>query len=251
MISKNDYSISELMAAYFSRNINDNWTIIIGNVSWIPLAALMLARELYTPNISILSLGYAINPFGKIPWDMSNYMIYKLTCEAFLNFEDVFDVEESGRVDLFFASGMQIDAAGGLNLVCIGDWKKPRVRGPGTIGLSFLPRAKNVYIWTRSHTKRTLVEKLDFSSFKGYRGILPFNGPKLVITNLCVMDFDLKEKRMRLKSTHPGTSIENVVENTGFDLIIPEKVDVTEPPTPEELRILRKHDKLKILKKLG
>ena len=247
----NKYSVSELMAAYFSRNIEDGWTVIIGNVSWVPLASLMLARELHAPNITILSLGYAVNPSGEIPWDMSDYTLYKDSCECFLRFEDVFDIEESGKIDLFFAGGMQIDPYGGLNLVCIGDWRNPKVRGPGTIGLSFLTRARNVYIWTHSHTPRIFVERLDFHSFKGHRGELPYNGPVVVVSNLCVMDFDPVSKRMRLKSIHPGVTLEDVKKNTGFELIIPDEVSITEPPTDEELSILRRHDIKGVLKALG
>jgi glutaconate CoA-transferase subunit B len=210
----------------------------------------MIARELYAPNITILSLGYAVNPGGAIPWDLSEYATYKESCECFLRYEDLFDFEENGTIDLFFASGMQIDPFGGINLVCIGDWHEPKVRGPGTIGLAYLPRAKRVYIWTHSHSKRIFVEKLDFHSFRGYRGELPFKGPELVVTNLCVMDFDEKSKRMRLKSTHPGVSIDDVRSNTGFELIIPEEVGTTEPPTKDELDVLRRHDINGILRRI-
>jgi len=245
-----EYSISELMACVFSREIKDGWLTIVGNASWVPLASLILAKELYAPNITILSLGYTVNPIGEIPWDMGDYMVYKDICDAFIEFEDVFDLEESGKIDLFFAGGMQIDPYGGLNLVCIGDWKKPKARGPGTIGLGYLPRAKNVYLWTHSHNKRVFVEKLDFYSYKGRMGLKTFNGPQFVVTNLCIMDFN-KEGRMRLKSVHPGVTVEQVVENTGFKLDIPENVPKTQPPTPEELKILRTNDKLGILRKLG
>jgi glutaconate CoA-transferase subunit B len=250
MMSK-EYTISELMASYFSRHIEDGWTVIIGNASWVPLASLIIARELYAPNITILSLGYAVNPSGEIPWDMSDYMIYRETCEAFLTFEDVFDIEESGRVDLFFAGGIQIDPYGGLNLVCVGEWKRPVFRGPGTIGLSFLPRAKNIFIWSHTHNRRVFVEKLDFHSYKGYRGKVIFNGPRLVVTNLCVMDFDDKSKRMRIRSIHPGIALEEVLKNTGFEPIVPDEIPTTEPPTVDELRVLREHDKMGVLKRLG
>ena len=67
-------------------------------------------------------------------------------------------------------------------------------------------------------------------------------GPELVITNLCQMGFDEKTKRIKLLTVHPGVTVEQVVENVGFDLIVPEHVPETEPPTYEELRILREID---------
>ena len=146
---------------------------------------------------------------------------------------------------------MQIDPYGGLNLVSIGEWSRPKVRGPGTIGLAFLPRAKNIFIWTHSHSRRVFVEKLDFYSSRGHRGPKIFNGPRLVVTNLCTMDFDDKNGWMRLRSVHPGVSINDVIENTGFKLIIPEDVPETKPPTDEELEVLRSIDEYGILKRLG
>ena len=178
-------------------------------------------------------------------------MTYRDTCEAFISFDDVFDIEESGRIDLFFAGGMQIDPYGGLNLVSIGDWSRPRVRGPGTVGLAFLPRARNIFIWTHNHSRRVFVEELDFYSYRGHRGVKIFNGPRLVVTNLCTMDFDEDTGRMRLRSIHPGVSIDDVVENTGLKLIIPDDVPETEPPRREELRVLRRIDEEGVLKRLG
>jgi glutaconate CoA-transferase subunit B len=95
-----------------------------------------------------------------------------------------------------------------------------------------------------------MVKKLDYLTSPGFlngsgarekTGLLG-GGPSLVVTNLCQMDFDPKTKRIRLASIHPGVSVEQILENTGFDLIIPEKVPTTEPPTCEELTLLREID---------
>ena len=68
---------------------------------------------------------------------------------------------------------------------------------------------------------------------------IPGGGPRYVITPLCIMDFEEETKRMRLKSTHPGVSVNDVVENTGFELIVPENVPQTEAPTEAQIQILR------------
>jgi glutaconate CoA-transferase subunit B len=105
---------------------------------------------------------------------------------------------------------------------------------------------KRIFIWTTTHTPRTFVERVDFRSCAGYldggdsRERLGLkNGPQLVITNLCVMDFEPESKQMRLKSLHPGVTVEDVQAQTGFRLIIPSEVPHTEPPTVEELQLLR------------
>ncbi len=104
------------------------------------------------------------------------------------------------------------------------------------------------YLYVQSHDRRIFVEKCDFISTIGWgeggpegrrRLGLPENGPIYCITPLAILDFEPQTKRMRLKSVHPGVTVDEVVRNTGFELIIPENVPETEPPTVEELRTLR------------
>src|SRR5215471_15880728 len=134
-------------------------------------------------------------------------------CDGFLALEDVFDLEMSGRFDIMFASGMQIDQFGNVNLTCIGPYKKPKLRGPGTVGLEFAGCVKKVVYFFRGHTKHSFVPKVDFISAFGYGsgpgsrkqlGLAETNGPTLVVTNLAVFDFDGSSRRMRLRSLHPG-----------------------------------------------
>jgi glutaconate CoA-transferase subunit B len=97
------------------------------------------------------------------------------------------------------------------------------------------------------HEKRKMVKKLDYVTSPGFldgpgareKAGLIGNGPSLVVTNLCQMDFDPDTKRIRLATVHPGVSIQQVLENSGFDLIVPKNVQTTEPPTPKELELLR------------
>jgi glutaconate CoA-transferase subunit B len=98
------------------------------------------------------------------------------------------------------------------------------------------------------HDKRRFIEKVDFITTPGYltgpgareaAGLPPGTGPYRVVTDLALMGFDDKTKRMKLLTLNPGVSLEQVKENTGFKLVMPEKVEANEPPTDEELRILR------------
>ena len=110
------------------------------------------------------------------------------------------------------------------------------------------------YIVLNNHSPRVLVERCDFRSTVGWgdggpdaraKLGLPGGGPKYCVTPLCVMDFSEDEKRMRLRSVHPGVRIEDVEAQTGFPLIIPNGVPETDAPTPEELEILRTRVDLK------
>ena len=116
-------------------------------------------------------------------------------------------------------------------------------------GNDIISSAKRI-VAIMTHQKRKFVKKLDYVTSPGHldgpearkrEGLLG-GGPKLVITNLCQMGFDEKTKRIKLLTVHPGATVKQVVENVGFDLIVPGHVPETEPPTYEELRILREID---------
>jgi glutaconate CoA-transferase subunit B len=101
-----------------------------------------------------------------------------------------------------------------------------------------------------THEKRKMVKKLDYLTSPGFlngpgareRVGLTGGGPSLVVTNLCQMDFEPTTKRIRLATIHPGVTVEQVVENSGFDMIIPKDVPATELPTEDELTLLRSID---------
>ena len=105
---------------------------------------------------------------------------------------------------------------------------------------------KTLLYWNTNHNPRSLVERVDFVSCPGYLGggdererLGLTGGPQLVVTNLAVLDFEPESKRMRLRSVHPGVSVEQVQEATGFELLLADEVTETPKPTPEQVRLLR------------
>lgn len=244
-----NYTIAELIAVVLARHVQDGWLAVVGTASYEPAAACRLAQLTHAPNLTLLFGGIgAINPELK-PMPPSTADIRSMRgAEGVVGIDEVGDYQLAGRIDLFFAGGIQIDRYGNLNLVGTGDYAHPRFRGPGSVGLPYLSRDKNIFFFTRAHNRRTFVERVDFVSGPGYldgpgsrsrAGLDEDQGPSLVVTNLAVMDFDPESKRMRLISIHPGVSLETVVENTGFELLQPSHVSVTAAPTPEELRLIR------------
>ena len=148
------------------------------------------------------------------------------------------------KIDFFFAGGLQIDAKGSTNLGGIPSENGWKLRGPGSVGLPFLPQAGRVYLYTLAHNRRSLVEKVSYVSGPGAMGE-GGSKPSLLVTNLCVFRW---EGKWKLESLHPGIDLETVIENTGFEFEIPETIETTKPPTQEELSILREIDKLGVLK---
>jgi glutaconate CoA-transferase subunit B len=144
----------------------------------------------------------------------------------------------------------QIDEYGNINTTYIGKFENPTVRLPGSGGGNDIVSSAKRIVIMMTHEKRKIVKKIDYITSPGHldgpkareRAGLLGGGPSLVVTNLCQMDFDPETKRIRLATIHPSVSIQQIMENTGFDLSIPKKVPTTESPTYEELELLRAID---------
>jgi glutaconate CoA-transferase subunit B len=155
---------------------------------------------------------------------------------------ELFDCAGQGRVDVFFLSGGQIDGEGNINLVSVGDYEKPKARFPGSFGSAYLyyvvPR---VILFRLEHSRRTLVPKVDFISAPGGSpdNVARSGGPIALITNRCLFAFDRARRRFRLASVHPGHSVEEVVEQTGFTFDRPADVPLTAAPSHDALRLMR------------
>jgi glutaconate CoA-transferase subunit B len=245
------YSIKELMACWLSRDLADGERSAVGANFPIPRAAVLLAHFNHGPNMKI--------SMGSFPVNLEN-VDQVMTLKYFTDFRPVrwaesatnfpLDVFSFHKLDVFFISGIQIDAYGNTNLIGIpGKKKKFKFRGPGSIGTTTLAAlARRYYIVTEHHTPRLFVEKCDYISALGFGDgskdhrkelCLSGKGPKYCITPLCIFDFSPETHRMQLFSLHPGVTINQVIENTGFQLEIPDNVPETPIPTRTELEILR------------
>jgi glutaconate CoA-transferase, subunit B len=165
-------------------------------------------------------------------------------------FSDFWHYAQNGRnLGIFCVGAAQLDMYGNANNSVIGsDYHAPKVRLPGTAGRGDMGSlGKRLFYWNTNHNPRSLVERVDFRSAAGYLdggdererlGLGP--GPEVVVTNLAVLDFEPESKRMRLVSVHPGVTVEQVREATGFELLVPDgDVPETTPPTDEQVRLLR------------
>ena len=214
----------ELLADVICRLIGGVRHVAVGAASPIPAAAALLARERGGGKPYVSLLGSRAHTF--------------FTDGA----RELFDCAGQGRVDVFFLSGGQIDGEGNINLVCVGDYDKPKARFPGSFGSAYLyyvvPR---VILFRVEHSRRALVPKVDFVSAAGGSpgNVFRPGGPIALVTNRCLFDFDRDRRRFRLASIHAGRGLDEVVENTGFDFDRPSLVPTTPAPSADTLRLMR------------
>jgi glutaconate CoA-transferase subunit B len=155
---------------------------------------------------------------------------------------ELFDCAGQGRIDVFFLSGGQIDGAGNINLVSIGDYPHSDVRFPGSFGSAYLYYVvPKVILFRTEHSRRPLVPKVDFISAPGSNEahVHRTGGPIALVTNRCLFQFDRARRRFRLVSVHPGHSIEDVINNTGFEFDRPAQIPETAAPSPATLKLMR------------
>ena len=236
------YTMSELVACIFSRDIRDGELGICGAVADIPMAAMRLAERMHAPNMRWISGGSGyVSPRGRLVPSSTDFEM-SVNADTRLSMDEVIAIEMT-KIDFFFAGGLQIDEKGSTNLGGIpkdGGWK---LRGPGSVGLPFLPRAGRSYLYTLNHTNRTLVKQVNYISGPGH--FYEDGGPTLLVTNLCVFEWN---DGWRLKSLHPNVTLEQVEEATAFDFKKPKEIPQTKIPSEEELRILREIDVFGVLK---
>jgi glutaconate CoA-transferase, subunit B len=223
-----EFRDEELLADVICRLIGDARHIAVGAASPIPATAALLARE------------RAERHNGSKPY------VSLLGSRTHTFFTDgsreLFDCAGQGRIDVFFLSGGQIDGDGNINLVSVGDYEHPKARFPGSFGSAYLyyvvPR---VILFRVEHSRRTLVPKVDFISAPGSSpdNVVRTGGPIALVTNRCLFEFDRAQRRFRLASVHPGHSVEEVVENTGFQFDRPAHVPLTPAPSADTLRLMR------------
>ncbi|MEC9347056.1 MAG: CoA-transferase [Pseudomonadota bacterium] len=155
---------------------------------------------------------------------------------------ELFDWAGQGRLDAFFLGGGQIDGAGNINLVGTGTYPNNDIRWPGSFGSAYLyylvPR---VILFREEHTRRVFVDKVDFISTPGTSAPETYRtgGPYAMVSPLCLMGFDKTRGRFHLTSVHPGHTVEEVRDNTGFDFDVPEHVPETVMPDAATLQVIR------------
>ena len=219
-----DYTQQELLIAVVARLLEGCGHIAVGASSPIPGSAALLLRA-----------------SGR---DVTVNVLGSLKNNSFTSGSvELFDCAGQGRLDAFFLGGGQINRKENINLIGTGgDYPANDVRWPGNFGSAYLYYVvPKVILFREEHSRRALVERVDFISAPGTspRGVHRPGGPKHLVTSKALFDFDAERARFSLASIHPGTSLEQILEHTGFDFDRAELVPTTAAPEPATLALLR------------
>lgn len=200
--------------------------------STLPMLACLMAKKAYDWDFVYINVAGGVDPMpSKIPLSSSDPVLAEHTSSIFSN-EDFYDLCTRGKMDLTFLGAAQIDGDGNANNSVIGDWHHPKVRLPGGGGGAvMLPTARRACTWRTEHSTRTFVDKLHFRTSAG-----GFHG---VVTPIAV--FVKKADRLALHSWHPESSVEEIVERTGFTFDTSD-ARPSEPPTAAEQQALAELD---------
>lgn len=242
-------TVDELMIATLAREFTNETRAFNGAVSFVPVCAYLLARRTHAPDLVWAASSIAVDADpAAIPQSTLSDALWSHASMISNSVFDFWSYAQSGAYNTFAFRGAQMDRYGNVNNTVIGPYDNPKVRLPGGGGMADLGcMIPNIYLWSSTHDRRTFVDKLDFRSGMGWgeggehraRLGLP-GGPQLCVTNLCVFDFHPVTHEMRVRSLHPGVTLEQVRDNTGFAVEpATAQLPVTPAPDAATLHLLR------------
>jgi glutaconate CoA-transferase, subunit B len=237
-----EFTPAEMMIVASARQLAGERVCFVGVGP--PNIACNLAKRTVAPDIELL---YEAGVFGaepaRLPLSIGDPTLVSGSLQVTNMYELFAYFLERGHVDVGFLGGAQIDRFGNLNTTAIGDYAKPKVRLPGSGGACEIAiNAKKIFI-IMPQTRRSFVDTIDFVTSPGHLGgdrpkEWQGQGPTVVVTGLGVYGFD-ETGEMTLESLHPGVTLEQARESTGWDLKVAADVRETEPPSDQELRLIR------------
>jgi len=214
----------------------------------LPSTAANLARLLYDPQpILIYESGCIGSKPTRLPLSIGDGELAD-TSDEVVGVPEIFAYWlQAGRIDIGFLSGAQLDKFGNINSTVIGSYDSPKTRLPGAGGAPEIASAAGQVIVIMRQSRRSFVEKVDFRTSvgfgdgKGHRERLGLRGggPRIVITDLGVMEPDPETCELILTQVHPGVTPEICKENTGWQLRLAPTLLETEPVTANEINVLR------------
>lgn len=239
-----NYTTDEIMSVVAARQLHDGQVCFVG--IGLPSEAANLARLSHAPNVILIYESGTIGTSPEVlPLSIGDGELAD-HADLVVSVPEIFSYWlQAGRVDVGFLSAAQIDRFANLNSTVIGDYHRPSVRLPGAGGAPEIASSAGEVIVMLRHTRRAFVTEVDFVTSVGFgvkgagREGHTGSGPSVVITDLGVLEPEPATYELELVATHPGVSVDQVIAQTGWDLRVARSVETTEPPTPDELSILR------------
>lgn len=240
-MSEFSWTIDEIISVCIARQVQDGEVVVQGLATPLVAAGILLAWHTHAPNLYFASaVGQSICREGA-PLGLARVeaLWLDLAMNTYSFVQIATDLLPQVRPKEFFRPG-QVDKYGNFNNIAFGkDYRRPRMRLPGSGGIPDVTTiSDNIYLYVPRHSRVTFVRELDFLSGMGHHPLrLRGSGPKYLISNLG--QFDFVSGRMRLTHMHPGVTLDRIQVKTGFDLEITPQLSISEPPTEEELHLLR------------
>jgi glutaconate CoA-transferase, subunit B len=214
----------EFLISVVARKLEGSRHIAVGSASPLTGAAALLARLLAKTSVRVTILGSKDHVFFTE------------------GSRELFDAAAQGRIDAFMMGGGQIDGQANVNLMGVGPYPALSVRWAGNYGTPYLySLIKRTILFREEHTRRVFVPKVDYITAAGVNepNVYRPGGPSALVTSLCVFNFDRERGRFSLESVHPGHTLEEVLDNTGFDFDRPAQVPETPMPDAKVLSLIR------------
>jgi acyl CoA:acetate/3-ketoacid CoA transferase beta subunit len=241
-VSEPDATLAEVCVVACAEVWRGDGEILVSPIGTIPTIGARLAALTFEPDL-VYTDGDALLLIEPLP--VGAPPDYPKRVEGWLPFGHVFDVVWSGKRHVMMGA-TQVDRFGNQNIACIGPWAKPKAQLLGARGAPGNTVNHPTSYWVPNHSRRSFVPAVDCASGVGYDraahagpAAQRYHEIRRVVSNLGVFDFETPEHAMRVRSLHPGVSVEQVVEATGFELVIPDDVPETRAPDDEELRLIR------------
>jgi glutaconate CoA-transferase subunit B len=226
----NEYSRAEMMIVTMARLLKDADNAFMGVASNLPFFAIWLAKKIYNPELTWLSITGRVNPNPPSPPRSTVDFRLAKGGRACMTLSEIFDMSARGELDVAFLSGVQIDKHGSFNLSHISDGERLKVQFTGGAGSALLcANTKRVILWRTRHDKRSFVDKCSVNTATG--------NVQNVVTPIAL--FKKEDGILVLDGVCPYSSYEEVSENTGFPVC---RAPFMPPPTEDELKLLREFD---------
>ena len=246
-VSEGKYNLREYLAFLGARILEDNKSVFVG--TGLPIIAAMFAQKTHAPGLLIIFEAGGMAPqLPELPLSVGEAATYHRGVAA-SSMHDVMSLSQAGYIDYGFLGAAQIDIYGNINTTVIGEHARPKVRLPGSGGAndvgSFSHRLITIIA---NQSRRSFISQVDFLTTPGYldgpggrerAGLARGSGPYRVITQLGVYGFEEETKKLELLSLHPGVTVDEVRENSRFEIIIPDDIGTSHEPTERDLQILR------------
>ena len=245
-MSTTDFSLAELMICAASEAWREDGEVLASGIGVIPRLAASLAMLTSNPQLLMTdSEAYMVAE----PVPLGARKGYEPKRDSWMGFSRIFDNVWGGKRHALVGP-TQIDRYGQANISCIGDYAKPKAQMLGVRGFPGNSISHANSFCVPSHNRRVFVEgEVDMVASVGYNPARLARGwalddidIRLIITDLCVLDFQGPQRQMRIRSLHPGVTAAQVQDNTGFELHVPHDCPTTAAPTAEQLQLIQRLD---------